>query len=306
MGRSADDPSIAEFVKSCPRLSSLSLSGFHLRYEPLLLCLPTSISSLALESESVHGRFSNDNRFAIDHVLPRFTELRQLYIGHNLTSTTFPRPIKGHLKELETLSIEIGPVSAKELVKLIRESNRLKLVHLDKYRGAYEGCFHIGKRSKVLELWPDDIPEYDDEEEPGYRELPGFSDRAGGWSVEDAVSVLEAAEAAGVEITGGLDLAVKEHQGFYWAVANLAILRTHRDRDFRHYERIRGKPDYNLRLPELDVGKLDPENLQLVRWYSEVDKLHYLTLKNTGEPFKSGNGYGQVIKVDFGDGRGPL
>ncbi|GAA6013501.1 hypothetical protein JCM11491_006102 [Sporobolomyces phaffii] len=99
---------------------------------------------------------------------------------------------------------------------------------------------------------------------------------------------------------------------FFVEIANIAILRTVRDRDFRHYETIRSNQSLNRHLPVLDLETLDPRNLQLVRLDDLEDGryrlpgCHRLTveqrvkgeMQDDRERLKKP---GQVIRVDFKD-----
>jgi len=125
---------------------------------------------------------------------------------------------------------------------------------------AYEPGFRIDLEgvclsSLVVRLPPDDEPIWDDWTHPTEYLLPQT-----GFGFGDVARLLTEAERAVVEVGGGL----KESMSIYWLflveIANIAILRTYRDQDFRHYKEMSQYEEGQL-IPVIDIDQLDPTNL---------------------------------------------
>jgi hypothetical protein len=133
----------------------------------------------------------------------------------------------------------------------------------------------------------------------------GLFEPGNGDKVEDACDLLDAAEEAGVEVKGTLEVAIETYWLYLVEISNITILRTYRDQDFDHYVTVWNDPDLNPCLPELDLDNLDVDNLQLVRKLSCDHDCYYLTLQNKPDGTETDADEERVTLADFGDGKGP-
>jgi hypothetical protein len=239
-----------------------------------------------------------------DQHLSRFSKLTRLELGNDIFSPELDQHIKSLAGTIEWIELGRGPIRVNEWIEFLKEAEGpLHYLRLDNI--AYEPGFRIDLEgvclsSLVVRLPPDDEPIWDDWTHPTEYLLP-----QPGFGFGDIARLLAEADRAGVEVGGGLEESMATHWLFLVEIANIAILRTYRDQDFRHYKEMSQFAEGQL-LPVLDTDQLDPTNLRLVRKVDNVYPVYYLTLeprdisRDTTEPFAQE----VTIKVDFQDGKG--
>ncbi|GAA5840069.1 hypothetical protein JCM5353_008106 [Sporobolomyces roseus] len=265
-GHYADQPSIGKFCQSCPSLQDLTLTASSADYSHILPGLSDRLTRLSLwEPSDQHG--ANH----CDHFLPRFPNLIHLSLGSYLFSEDLTQHL-AHLLSLEELELGVGAFSISEMIELIDgDLPELGFLYFDSVKGVpgYQlQCRGPGSTSYFItddeEFWQDwDVPEFSQED---------------GWGFEDARELLTSALAAGIDFEGDLDMAIVTMEAYLYEVANLAIIRSYLDRDLSHVENLQNDSNLNLRLPPIDLEKLDPNNLQLVKLSQSVGPCDYWDL----------------------------
>ncbi|GAA6013450.1 hypothetical protein JCM11491_006086 [Sporobolomyces phaffii] len=313
--RVTDSVTFADLVRkvnSDPQLGDLLFlsSNWDPRYHEILPHLPDRLELLSLTGCSYY--ISAASQSACDAALSRFTELRHLTLGNDLFSANLSTNLSTLVK-LETLKVGRGWFKLRDLGDLIADSKlpSLRTLCLDYSDGNWGDCVDVwGPSPVVVNHLPRDGQVILD----GWI-CPGFSDTHE-YSVESAFDLILECRKNNIVINRAFGVLVDMFHEFFVEIANIAILRMVRDRDFRHYKTIRSNPSLNRHLPVLDLETLDPRNLQLVRLNDLEDGryllpgCHRLTVEErveeeTQEDRERLKTPGQVIRVDFKDGLGP-
>ncbi|GAA5955720.1 hypothetical protein JCM3765_001832 [Sporobolomyces pararoseus] len=250
--------SLANFIDRFPHLTKLVLGGERdPRYKELLSSLNEinkSLKSLELWSPEQGDEFD----FACDHLLPRFPNLEHLCLGDGTVSTDLPLHL-AQLAHLQTLTLgyetHYSGLSARQLLPLVQGSTRcvtLRSLVLDSFDGGVGKRFDVGDNVNrdPLRLLSWNVPEFGNH---------------GGWDAADIWRLKEAAEANGVEVRGSTFEGLRASELAVLERANRLILLTYQTKSFKEYIVKRASPLVQPRLPDLDIEKLDPNNLKLVK-----------------------------------------
>ncbi|GAA5961976.1 hypothetical protein JCM3765_007180 [Sporobolomyces pararoseus] len=216
----------------------------------LVPLLPTNLVKLSLRC-----KYNDHDRF-IDHFLPAFTDLRHLHLGTSLFSPNLPSHLS-QLHSLETLELKYGKISLSQLLPLLSGPSRLKSLeslNLDLIRPGRVGKTMIDERGKLRrKLVPVDDRKFTAD---GW-ELPDFDVEGGLVTLEGTKSLLRLAKEARIECEGTLFEALDAFESYAIEAANVAVYRTHRDRDLRHIDRLKAQhPQLSRFLPPVDFKSL--------------------------------------------------
>ncbi|GAA5988094.1 hypothetical protein JCM5350_003934 [Sporobolomyces pararoseus] len=250
--------SLANFVNRFPRITSLTLDSVATSdYQGFLPHLSGSV----LSSVTSLLLWSDDNPIPCDHLLPRFNNLRILQLNAGTVSNT----LVGHLcriPSLETLLLgfgthDAGP-TARDLLSLVEGPTRIQHLEwlvLHSHMGSEGKRFDVGDSVGPLtgdlgEDW--NIPDF----ESGWAE---------GWDVPEIERLSQAGEKNGVKVTGLTIEAVKVWHSAQLELANRLILRAYQTKSLDDYIAEKLTPGSNPRLPDLDLDKLDLDNLKLLK-----------------------------------------
>jgi len=85
-----------------------------------------------------------------------------------------------------------------------------------------------------------------------------------GWHAASIARLKAAGDDNNVKVTGSSFYAVKVWRAYDLELANRIILEAYQSRSFDKYTQAKGG-NLKYRLPDLDVDRLDPENLKLVK-----------------------------------------
>ncbi|GAA5912882.1 uncharacterized protein JCM6883_004865 [Sporobolomyces salmoneus] len=243
-GAYADDVAIGSFCSRCPNLTSLRVHSVSSHYLDLIQALPTRLTELELieKDDDPEGSFC-------DHLLPRFTRLRRLHIGHTLFSEVLATHV-AHLSLLEHLELGQGSIPINRLYPLVSGPTRLPLLrtfhlHLIPYK--------IGARIEVDEdgsLTEGDLLDVDAVigDDWYLAELEG--ETGDEYTVKGLLELVRLAKEEGIEIEGPTLEAGKARQTHLLEVANIAVYRCTQRKDFSAIFNLqRTCPDLCQRIP---------------------------------------------------------
>ncbi|GAA5912414.1 uncharacterized protein JCM6883_005661 [Sporobolomyces salmoneus] len=275
IGAYADDVAIGSFCSRCFNLTSLRLKSVNSHYEDLIQALPTRLTELELIEEGVGPAHS-----FCDHLLPRFTRLRRLHIGHTLFSEVLATHV-AHLSLLEHLELGRGSISINRLHPLVSGPTRLpslQTLHLSLIP------YEIGTRIEVDEdgsLTSGELP-VDGYEIGDDWHLAEFEGEEGDeYTVKGLAEFVRLAKEEGIEIEGPILKAGEARQAYLLEVANIAVYRSWMRKDFGVIFRLQNQyPQLCQRIPLLDFDSLDPTKLKLVKKELPDENWFSLTLEN--------------------------
>ncbi|GAA5987426.1 hypothetical protein JCM5350_002756 [Sporobolomyces pararoseus] len=229
---------------------------YHPDYCNLLGALTTvsaTIESLVLQS----GGPGEVDFNSCQHLFPRFKRLKHLELGEGTVST----PLAEHLQQLPSLrTLRLAPYT---------DSDGLTLADL---LAAIDGP---SRTASLQVLVVDSINKMkigrqvdSDADEASLTSLEKdgwLVPRRVRWNLEDLEPLLEAGRRNGIEVKGLSFEALRVWKMANLEEANRIILRAYHSKSWKEYIAERAFWDRNPRLPNLDVDRLDPENLKLVK-----------------------------------------
>ncbi|GAA5989649.1 hypothetical protein JCM5350_001649 [Sporobolomyces pararoseus] len=272
-----------DFCSLSPNLSHLHLDPSDPgQYVYLLPLLPTSLKHLELLNFSKDCyAFSYKNQ-EIDDLLPRFSHLEHLTLGHYLYSNNLPIHLS-QLKCLRTLVLWPGSFSISDFLLLVYGPTRLPLLrklvlNLFEYKkGLQLDCDAHGNVVQGTLLSRQFSNEMWFEAEFVFNEEIGFTKEG----IEGLISI---AEQEGIEVEGSVFEALKVHQLWLLEISNYLVYRAWEGQDVGRIENFREEaPDLADRLPPREyLQSLDPTRLQLVR--TELPEEEWFILSLTDGP----------------------
>ncbi|GAA5987437.1 hypothetical protein JCM5350_002761 [Sporobolomyces pararoseus] len=249
---------LARFVdKFFPRITHLCLRDDNYpNYRTFLSALETvsrSIDSLVLQSGQQHQNF----RVSCQDLLPRFKNLKHLELGEKTVSS----PLAVYLRQLPALkTLRLAPrtnldgLTLADLLSVIDGPSRTTSLRV----------LVVDSINKMRIGWQVDSDA--DEASLASLEEDGWSvPRPDLWHLEDLERILEAGLRNGVEVRGTSLEGLKVWRLAKLEESNRLILRVYRSKSFDEYIAVKATLSPNPRLPYLNVDRLDPENLKLVK-----------------------------------------
>jgi hypothetical protein len=140
-----------------------------------------------------------------------------------------------------------------DLISLVGGPNRIKTLRnfvLDSVHGVVGKKFDLG----------DIVGSWEDLREGGWQ-VPDFND----WKHDKIYQLVEAGDANGIKVSGSTIEAVEVRKACSLELGNRLIISAYQTGSLDAYSWFRADEDHLLRLPGLDVDKLDTKNLKLVK-----------------------------------------
>ncbi|GAA5966526.1 hypothetical protein JCM3765_000945 [Sporobolomyces pararoseus] len=279
-GSSSDHVAFASLCSLAPNLSHLHLDcRIPPFYSELLLHLPSSLEKLELLFSDSDCWEEDGLVEPCDSDLGRFEQLRHLSLGNTLFSPELPSYIS-RLDSLGVLKLGKGKLSIDRFLPLLSGPTRLpqlQRIRLDLTEGG------IGHRLEVDE----------DGSVANFREqaceslvgedwvVPGFDVEGTDFTYERAEELVRVAEGEGIRVEGSILKSLKVYGSYLLEVANYAVYRCHRYKDFGYIEALQvDSSQLSRRLPPLDFSSLDPWKLKLVKTEHPEEKWFALSLEN--------------------------
>lgn len=253
-------PELARVLDWCPSLDRLILDDRVLpHYSRLLSALTTTkatLKSLVLDSCPL----DNNHEIACDHLLPQFSNLEHLDLADGTITTELPTYLR-KLTKISSLrrgsdTYYDGP-SPGDIIDLVRGPDRIETLEalvIDSFEGKIGERYDIDHCSGVGPLewrllatgWR-------------YNRFPGLSS-----SRQAVLELIDAGRKSEVSVSGSILEMAKVRTAADLELANRLILRAHNTRSLDEYINARAAGTYR-RLPDLDVNKLNLDNLKLVK-----------------------------------------
>lgn len=267
-------PELARIVDSYSSLTRLVLddSAFpdFRRFLSTLTLVKSTISSLSLLSVPLYTNYN----IACDHILPQFQNLEHLEVGDGAITEDLPLYLR-RLRNLSSLrfglnALLFGP-SFYGIIELVRGPNRistLKTLVIDSFEGQIGERFDVGDYEELVEGTEVPISA------TGWTCEGLRSD----WSTARVLELVEAARENGVCVGGSFLGVTKVWDAGDLELANRLILRAYKEKSLEEYVWAKSRHSRS-RLPNLDVEKLDPEHLELVKIELPEESWFQLTLE---------------------------
>ncbi|GAA5889107.1 hypothetical protein JCM16303_000103 [Sporobolomyces ruberrimus] len=254
-------PELARVLDWCPSLDRLILDDRVLpEYSQFLSTLTitkATLKSLILFSVPLDD---DDDIAPCDYLLPQFFNLEHLDLADGTITSKLPT----HLRKLTKLSsLRLGQdthcdgPSTEDIIDLVRGPDRIETLEalvIDSFEGKIGERYDIDHCSGVGPLewrllatgWR-------------YNRFPGLSS-----SRQAVLELIDAGRKSEVSVSGSILEMAKVLTAADLELANRLILRAHNTRSLDEYINARAAGTYR-RLPDLDVNKLNLDNLKLVK-----------------------------------------
>ncbi|GAA5965618.1 hypothetical protein JCM3765_004759 [Sporobolomyces pararoseus] len=256
-----------------PQLSHVRLVSYSETLQQALPLLPPDLQQLEL----IRCEVGDQSYHTCDHLLRRFTRLENLSMGSFIFSPNLPTHIS-HLTSLQVLKVGHGAVSVDQFLRLVTGPTRLpSLVELDldllDVGNDYGDRCEVSRGTSPEWTMCEGSDPPGGEVEPSGWGVPEF-DESIGFTFEKIKDFIRVVKEEGMEL--GLGGGFTDYEEYLLVVANLAIYRCYRDKTLQHLHHLRTEyPDLCGQLPILELDRLDPKNLGIVKterpefdWYA--------------------------------------
>lgn len=273
-----------DFCSYCPNLSHLRLDPCAheaAQYKYILQELSSRLKHLELLNFT-DDCYSKDEQ--IDDLLPRFTQLEHLTLGHYIYSDNLPVHLS-QLKCLRTLVLWPGQFSIPDFLPLISGPTRLPLL-----RELVLNLFEYKKGTQLDSDADGNVVEgtllSNEFQNEMWFEAEFPFDKKIGFTKEGIEEVIQTAEEQGIEVEGSIFDALRIHQLWLLEMSNYLVYRSWKSKDLRWIEHFRQEnPDLAGRFPPREyLQSLAPNRLKLVRTELPEDEWFALSLVNDSRP----------------------